>query len=107
MAEHDDTTFDPVPHDDNEPPTDDPTPTLDEQRAVLLEHFDLALAANTGMRHPELHTGKTMRKFAIQFSKHHPEPDTVKRAFVRVKGLDEWRTVLDEHYTSSIAAHSS
>ena len=77
-------------------------PTLDEQRDVLLEHFALALAANASMRHPELHTGKTMRKFAIQFSKHHPDPDTVKKAFVRVKTLDAWRAVLDEHY----AAHA-
>jgi len=73
-------------------------PTLEEQRAVLLEHFDLALAANASMRHPELHTGKTMRKFAIQFSTHHPDPDTVKRAFVRVKTLQDWRAVLDGHY---------
>ncbi|MEM7754909.1 MAG: tRNA-dihydrouridine synthase family protein [Planctomycetota bacterium] len=82
------------------------SPMLEEQRAVLLEHFDLALAANAGMRHPELHTGKTMRKFAIQFSKHHPEPETVKRAFVRVKGLEEWRAVLDEHYASNTGAGS-
>ncbi|MEM1184633.1 MAG: tRNA-dihydrouridine synthase family protein [Planctomycetota bacterium] len=73
-------------------------PTLGEQRSVLLAHFDLALAANASMRHPELHTGKTMRKFAIQFSKHHHDTAAVKAAFVRVKTTEEWRAVLDEHY---------
>ncbi len=79
-------------------------PTLDEQRAVLMEHFDLALAANASMRQPELHTGKTMRKFAIQFSKHHPDPQAVKHAFVRVKTTEEWRAVLDEHYAAALTA---
>jgi tRNA-dihydrouridine synthase B len=79
-------------------------PTLEEQRQVLLDHFDLALAANASMRHPELHTGKTMRKFAIQFSKHHPDPARVKQAFVRVKTTEEWRAVLNEHYAEPINA---
>lgn len=71
---------------------------------MLLEHFDLALAANASMRQPELHTGKTMRKFAIQFSKHHPDPPAVKNAFVRVKTTEEWRAVLDGHYSGATRA---
>ena len=77
-------------------------PTLAEQRAVLEEHFALALAVNATMRDPELHTGKTMRKFAIQFAKHHPDADRVKHAFVTVKSTESWRAVLDEHYPAAV-----
>ncbi len=73
-------------------------PTLAEQRAVLHEHFSLALAVNHRMRRAEEHTGKTMRKFAIQFSRHHAEAETVKREFVRVNTVEGWQAVLDRHY---------
>ncbi len=84
-------------------------PTVAEQRAVLEQHFDLALAVNERMvrgvgdartKRAENFTGKTMRKFGIRFAAHHPERDAVKKQFVAVETLDDWKAVLDEHYTS-------
>ena len=74
-------------------------PAIPEQRAVLEQHFQLALAVNQSMRDPELHTAKTMRKFGIKFAAHHPESESVKRRFVMSRSFDDWRAVLDEHYT--------
>lgn len=79
------------------------SPTIAEQRAVLEDHFELALAVNTGMRDPEGHTGRTMRKFAIRFAAHHPHPDDVRRRFIEVTSLDQWRAVLDDWYQPELA----
>jgi tRNA-dihydrouridine synthase len=80
-------------------------PTLDEQRAVLEEHFRLALAVNgqgrtaaSQLRRAEAFTGKTMRKFGIRFAEHHPRAEEVRRRFISVSSLEEWRAVLDEFY---------
>jgi len=85
-------------------------PTLDEQRAVLEQHFELAMEVNRALigatddearaRRSELHTGKTMRKFGIRFAAHHPEPAMVKQRMIGVENLDDWRRVLDECYPS-------
>lgn len=74
-------------------------PTIAEQRQVLEDHFELALRVNANMRDPEHHTGKTMRKFAIRFAHHHPEGDEVRKRFIGVKGLEDWRGVLNDNYT--------
>lgn len=68
-------------------------PTLDEQRDVLLQHFDLSVAVNG-----ERAAGLLMRKFGIKFAQHHPEPQTVKSRFVRVNTLDDWRAVIEDCY---------
>lgn len=73
-------------------------PTIAEQRAVLEQHFELALAVNQGFRDPELHTAKNMRKFGIKFAAHHPQAQEVKKSFIYVKSLDDWRVALDEWY---------
>jgi len=73
-------------------------PTLHAQRAVLEDHFALALATNRGFRRAEVHTGKTMRKFAIRFAAHHPRAEDVRRAFIAVDSLEAWRGVLKEFY---------
>lgn len=82
-------------------------PTIAEQKEVLEQHFALALAVNERMvrghdearrARAERFTGKTMRKFGIQFSKHHPEAERVRRRFIAVGTLDDWKGVLDEHY---------
>ena len=73
-------------------------PTVQEQRHVLEQHFDLALAVNASFRDPELHTSKNMRKFGIKFAAHHPNADEVKKQFIYVKTLDEWREVLEQWY---------
>ncbi|MEM9559234.1 MAG: tRNA-dihydrouridine synthase family protein [Planctomycetota bacterium] len=83
-------------------------PTVAEQRGVLEEHFDLAVSVNerlvrgrdaqTKRDRAELVTGKTMRKFAVRFSEHHPRADDVRRAFIGVQDLEGWRAVLDRYY---------
>jgi tRNA-dihydrouridine synthase B len=81
-------------------------PTLAEQRAVLEEHFRLALAVNahgssavSQLRRAEAHTGKTMRKFGIRFATHHPRAEEVRRRFIAVSSLEQWRAVLEEFYS--------
>ncbi|MCB9846100.1 MAG: tRNA-dihydrouridine synthase family protein [Phycisphaeraceae bacterium] len=79
-------------------------PTIDEQRAVLLEHFDIALAVNRGTRRPEMHTARAMRKFGIRFSEHHPRGEEVRRAMIGVESLEDWRRVVGEWYAGDLAA---
>lgn len=73
-------------------------PTIAEQRDVLEQHYALALAANRRMRHPDDYTAKTMRKFGIRFAEHHPRGEDVRLRFIAVKGIDDWRRVLDDWY---------
>lgn len=68
-------------------------PTMVQQRRVLLDHFQLSLAL-----HGEASASRMMRKFGIRFARHHPDPDTVARAFIGVRTLDDWRGVVDAHY---------
>lgn len=72
------------------------TPTLAEQRAALLEHFELAHKL-----HGETVAGRRMRKFGIKFSHHHPNRDLVKSAFIRCETTVQWEAVLREHYGRS------
>jgi len=74
------------------------SPTIAEQRQVLEQHFELALAVNGHTRDPELLTAKNMRKFGIKFAAHHPQADEVKKQFIYVKTLEEWRVVLERWY---------
>jgi tRNA-dihydrouridine synthase B len=80
------------------------SPTLAEQRKVLLEHFELALAVNQGMRHAEDFTSKTMRKFGIRFAAHHPRGEEVRKRFIGVNSLEDWRGVLAEWYAAEGAS---
>lgn len=68
-------------------------PTLAEQRAALLEHFDLSVAL-----HGEVSASRQMRKFGIKFSRHHLRGDEVKAAFIKCKSIDDWRAVMDAFY---------
>lgn len=74
-------------------------PTVGEQRAVLLDHFDLSVAL-----HGEQLAGRLMRKFGIKFSQHHPCAHEVKERLCRVSNTDEWRGAIDEFYTAHDAA---
>lgn len=71
------------------------SPTLEQQRAVLLEHFQLAVKF-----HGEHRASMTMRKFGIKFARHHPDAD-VARAFIAVENLDDWRSALDRFYPAA------
>lgn len=77
-------------------------PTLDEQRSVLAEHFELSVR-----QHGESLAGRLMRKFGIKFSQHHPRGDVVAKAFIDVKSLDDWLAVLDEYYPEPGTQHST
>lgn len=70
-------------------------PTVFQQRDVLLEHFDLALGV-----HGETRASMQMRKFGIRFSRHHPDGEAVRLAFIAVKSLAEWHAVLGRFYGS-------
>ena len=71
-------------------------PTLDEQREVLSQHFQLCCA-----EHGEKQAGRLMRKFGIMFSRHHPDPQTVKDEFIEVKTLADWESVIKRHYIAN------
>jgi tRNA-dihydrouridine synthase B len=73
-------------------------PSIAEQRAVLLDHFRLAMSVNAHVRKVELHTGKTMRKFGIRFASHHPHAEEVRRRMIAVSSLEDWTAVLEEFY---------
>jgi tRNA-dihydrouridine synthase len=68
-------------------------PTLAEQRAVLLEHFELSVAVNG-----EGLASRTMRKFGIRFAAHHPRAEEVRRRFIGVTSLGDWHAVLERYY---------
>ncbi|MEX0886900.1 MAG: hypothetical protein WD009_10725, partial [Phycisphaeraceae bacterium] len=48
--------------------------------------------------HGEKKAGMMMRKFGIKFSRHHHDADAVRKAFIRVQSLADWRAVLDAFY---------
>jgi len=73
-------------------------PTIAEQRHVLEDHFELAMSVNASHRSAEAFTGRTMRKFGIRFAAHHPKGEEVRKRFITVRSLAEWRAVLDEFY---------
>lgn len=80
-------------------------PTIAEQRAVLEDHFALALRVNSlhaespaRQRRAEGFTGKTMRKFGIRFAAHHPQSEEVRRGMIAVSSLADWRAILGAHY---------
>ncbi|MFK7958886.1 MAG: tRNA dihydrouridine synthase [Phycisphaerales bacterium] len=68
-------------------------PSLAEQRAALLEHFDLAVTL-----HGERRASRMMRKFGIKFSQHHPDANTVRVAFIGCATVEDWHAVMTAHY---------
>lgn len=68
-------------------------PTLDQQRQVLWQHFHLSVAL-----HGETAAGRMMRKFGIKFARHHPDPEAVRQAFIRVQRVSDWHAVLERFY---------
>jgi tRNA-dihydrouridine synthase len=71
-------------------------PTLHEQRTALAEHFDIAMQI-----HGESLAGRRMRKMGIKYARFHPNSLAVKQAFINVRSLREWTSVLDQHYHSN------
>jgi nifR3 family TIM-barrel protein len=68
-------------------------PGLAEQREHLAWHFRRAEAIYGRL------TPKIMRKFGIKYARMHPSPAKVRSAFIKVRGGQEWNSVLQEFYT--------
>ena len=68
-------------------------PSITQQRDVLLDHFNLSVSL-----HGEKQASMMMRKFGIKFSRHHPDAQSVAKAFIGVRSLQDWQSVLNEHY---------
>ena len=73
-------------------PLPDP-PSLREQREVMLEHYALAESL-----YGESRVGQLMRKFGIKYSILHPEYETVRAGFARIRSRSEWEAALDQFY---------
>ncbi|MCL2624285.1 MAG: tRNA-dihydrouridine synthase family protein [Planctomycetaceae bacterium] len=69
-----------------------PPPTLTEQAAVMMRHYDLAEAFYGA------HPASDMRKFGVYYAKLHPNESSVRDAFVRAKTRDDWIAVLQQWY---------
>ncbi|MEL6107497.1 MAG: tRNA-dihydrouridine synthase [Planctomycetota bacterium] len=70
-----------------------PPPSVHQQAAVMREHFALCEQTYTEKRAPLL-----MRKFAIKYSQSHPDHETVRTSFVRMKSREEFEAALRQHY---------
>lgn len=68
-------------------------PSLAEQRAVLLEHYRLAVRV-----HGDEVASRTMRKFAIRFAAHHPHAERVRVAFRDVQSGPAWLETIRREY---------
>jgi nifR3 family TIM-barrel protein len=69
-------------------------PTVAEQREALAQHFDIAMQI-----HGEALAGRRMRKLGIKYARFHPAAADVKKRFIDVRTLADWRGVLDDFYT--------
>ncbi len=79
-------------------------PTIEEQRRVLQQHFELSLAVTRRFKHGEDATSKMMRKFGIRFAAHHPRGEEVRRRMIAISSLADWTAVLEEFYSTHAAA---
>jgi tRNA-dihydrouridine synthase len=74
---------------------EEPTPpSIPQQRTALLDHIDLCTRL-----HGEKKASRLMRKFGIQFSKHHPQSDEVKKEFIQSESMQNWIAVIDKYYS--------
>jgi tRNA-dihydrouridine synthase B len=70
-------------------------PTIFEQRHALTEHFSIAMEI-----HGEELAGRRMRKMGIKYSRFHPAARDVKQAFISVRSLRDWTSVLDKWFAA-------
>ncbi len=68
-------------------------PPVAEQRALLEEHFALAVSLYGQRRGPRM-----MRKFGIKYARLHARPSAVRAAFVTVRTAADWQAVLEKFY---------
>jgi tRNA-dihydrouridine synthase B len=72
-----------------------PPPTIFEQKAALLEHFQLAVTI-----YGEELAARQMRKMGIKYSRLHPEGTAVWKDFIDVKSQSDWDRVLTNYYST-------
>ena len=74
-------------------------PSLEDQRAVLAEHMDLASRLYGPLKAPRI-----MRKFGIRYARLHSQPKAVRMAFVDIATAEDWRAVVEQYYNLSTEA---
>lgn len=70
-------------------------PTIHEQRAALERHWELSAEV-----YGEKRAAQLLRKFGIKYSSSHPNYVEVRPGFARVRSQEDWRAVLDTHYST-------
>lgn len=70
-----------------------PPPSLEEQRAVIEEHYRLAETVYGPKRTPFV-----MRNFGIKYSRMHPHAASVRNAFAAIRHPGQWKETLDRWY---------
>lgn len=73
-----------------------PPPTVPEQGATIRRHFQHSVEIYGPER-----AGRVMRKFGIQYSRHHPCASDVRAAFIAAATSESWLAVLDEWYDAT------
>ena len=68
-------------------------PGIDDQRALISRHFQIASELYGQKRGL-----KIMRNFGIRYARLHPQPGKVRMDCVGVKTLDDWRAFMETHY---------
>ena len=68
-------------------------PTLEEQRRVLLDHFDLSMAL-----WGERAASRMMRKSGMRYAAQHGDGEAVKGEFIKCRCAADWRGVIERHY---------
>lgn len=71
-------------------------PNVAQQRRVLEEHHALTREIHTA----EKSAGR-MRRFAIYYSRLHPDHQTVRMAFTKVRTPEDWVRMLEVHYADN------
>lgn len=55
-------------------------------------------SSGTRVSRAEAFTARAMRKFGLRFARFHPDAESVRRRFIAVNSLAEWRAVLNDCY---------
>ncbi len=71
-----------------------PPPTLAEQKATIMEHFQAVLDL-----YGEKRGATIMRKFGVAYSKLHPDAEKLRMEFVLCKTAAGWFEILDKYYS--------
>ncbi|QDS93863.1 putative tRNA-dihydrouridine synthase [Roseimaritima multifibrata] len=70
-----------------------PPPTLHQQAAVIERHFQLCEQTYGEARGPLL-----MRKFCIKYTASHPDGDTVRARYTKMRTREDFAAILADHY---------